>query len=74
MSYSGNVLHVFTGMTFTEFLAANVSTCNQYLYMAASDACCVVFDISARVLRKLYVHLQRSIVVDGVGRLVRLVA
>ena len=55
MSYSGTVLRTYTrdDVQGTEFLAANVSPSNDYLYIAASDGKCVVFDISSGNVDKI---------------------
>ena len=55
MSYSGNVLRVYTrdDVQDSDFLAANVSSSNQYLFVAASDGCCVVFDVSSGNVEKI---------------------
>ena len=55
MSYSGTVLRTYTrdDVQGTEFLAANVSPSNDYLYIAASDGKCVVFDISSGSVDKI---------------------
>ena len=55
MSYSGTILRTYTrdDVQGTEFLAANVSPSNEYLYIAASDGKCVVFDISSGNVDKI---------------------
>ena len=55
MSYSGNVLRVYTrdDVQDSDFLAANVSSSNQYLFVAASDGCCVVFDVTSGNVEKI---------------------
>ncbi|KAL7543243.1 hypothetical protein ACHAXR_012597 [Thalassiosira sp. AJA248-18] len=55
MSYSGAVLRVFTrdDVQGTEFLAAAVSTSNQWLFVAADDGKCVVFDVNTGKVEKI---------------------
>ena len=55
MSYSGNVLRVYTrdDVQDSDFLAANVSASNHYLFVAASDGCCVVFDVTSGNVEKI---------------------
>lgn len=56
MSYSGNnILRVYTrdDVQGTDFLAASVSPSNQWLYVAADDGKCVVFDIQTGTVQKI---------------------
>jgi WD40 repeat protein len=56
MSYSGNtILRVYTrdDVQGTDFLAASVSPSNQWLYIAADDGNCVVFDVQTGVVETI---------------------
>jgi len=57
MSYSGAVLRVFTrddvAQGSNDFLAATVSPSNQWLFVAADDGKCVVFDIHSSKVEKI---------------------
>ena len=55
MSYSGSVLRVFTrdDVQGTDFLAASVSPSNQWLYVAADDGKCIVFDVNSGSVEKI---------------------
>ena len=55
MSYSGVVLRVFTrdDVQGTDFLAATVSTSNQWLFVAADDGKCVTFDVTTGNVEKI---------------------
>ena len=56
MSYSGNnILRVYTrdDVQGTDFLAASMSPSNQWLYIAADDGNCVVFDVQTGVVETI---------------------
>lgn len=55
MTYSGNVLRVFIrdDTQGSDFLAASVSTSNQWLYVATDDGKCIVFDINTGSVEKI---------------------
>lgn len=55
ISYSGSVLRVFTrdDVQGTDFLAASISPSNQWLYVAADDGKCVVFDVNSGSVEKI---------------------
>lgn len=55
MSYTGAILRVFTrdDVQNTDFLAASVSPSNQWLYIAADDGKCVVFDVNSGSVEKI---------------------
>ena len=55
MSYSGALLRVYTrdDVQGSEFLAATISPSNQWLFIAASDGKCVVFDINTGKAEKI---------------------
>eukprot|EP00581_Thalassiosira_minuscula_P029597 CAMPEP_0183778062 /NCGR_PEP_ID=MMETSP0739-20130205/50580_1 /TAXON_ID=385413 /ORGANISM="Thalassiosira miniscula, Strain CCMP1093" /LENGTH=117 /DNA_ID=CAMNT_0026020343 /DNA_START=126 /DNA_END=479 /DNA_ORIENTATION=- len=55
MSYSGAVLRMYArdDVQGTDFLAATVSTSNQYLFVAADDGKCVIFDIGTGKAEKI---------------------
>ena len=55
MSYSGVVLRVYTrdDVQGTDFLAATVSPSNQWLYVAADDGNCAVFDVNTGKVEKI---------------------
>lgn len=55
MSYSGALLRVYTrdDVQGSEFLATTISPSNQWLYVAASDGKCVVFDVNTGKVEKI---------------------
>ena len=55
MSYSGVVLRVYTrdDVQGSDFLAATVSASNQFLFVAADDGKCVVFDVPTGKVEKI---------------------
>ena len=70
MSYSGSIVRTYTrdDVQASEYLAANVSPSNQYLYIAASDGKCVVFDIELGTVEKIIHDFADECSISGKGR------